>query len=150
MPFLSHEAISVTISPGTARFLAPTLYDSAKKHASGQYRLWHSPCFPELVKEFASCSAGFSESGGQLTREKEEGPMRCTKCEGLMVVDDLIDMRESYHPMWMRGWRCVACGNVVDPLILRNRMIQEAGTLSLLKVEAPSQPVYFRPAKVSA
>ncbi len=66
-----------------------------------------------------------------------------------MVVDDLIDMRESYHSMRMRGWRCVACGNVVDPLILRHRMIQEAGALRLLKVEAPL-PVYFRPAKGSA
>ena len=46
--------------------------------------------------------------------------MRCMKCKGLMVVDNLIDMRESYHPMWMRGWRCVACGNIVDPLILRH------------------------------
>jgi hypothetical protein len=66
-----------------------------------------------------------------------------------MVVDDLIDMRESYHPMWMRGWRCVACGNVVDPLILRHRMIQESGLLRLLKVEAPP-PACFRPAKASA
>lgn len=75
--------------------------------------------------------------------------MRCTKCKGLMVVDDLIDMRESYHPMWMRGWRCVACGNVVDPLILRHRMIQEAGALGLLKIE-PRPPMYFRRAKASA
>ncbi len=73
--------------------------------------------------------------------------MRCTKCNGLMVVDDLIDMRESYHPMWMRGWRCVACGNVIDPLILRHRTIQ-ASALHLLQVEAP--PAYFRPAKASA
>jgi hypothetical protein len=75
--------------------------------------------------------------------------MRCTKCNGFMVVDDLIDMRESYHPMWMRGWRCVACGNVVDPLIVRHRMIQEAGALRLLKVEAPPLP-YLRTTKVSA
>ena len=75
--------------------------------------------------------------------------MRCTKCNGFMVIDDLIDMRESYHPMWMRGWRCVACGNVVDPLIVRHRMIQEAGALRLLKVEAPPLP-YLRTTKVSA
>jgi len=42
-----------------------------------------------------------------------------------MVIDDLIDIGGSYHSMWMRGWRCVVCGNVVDPLILRHRMIQE-------------------------
>ena len=74
--------------------------------------------------------------------------MRCTKCNGFMVVDDLIDLRESYHPMWIRGWRCVTCGNVIDPLILRHRLIQESGAL-LLKVQAPPLP-YFRPTKASA
>ncbi len=53
--------------------------------------------------------------------------MHCTRCEGLMVVDDLIDMQESSIPMWMRGWRCVSCGNIVDPLIQRHRMIQQSG-----------------------
>ena len=59
--------------------------------------------------------------------------MQCTRCKGLMVADDLIDLQESYVPMWMRGWRCVACGNIVDPLINRHRMIQRSGALSLLK-----------------
>lgn len=52
--------------------------------------------------------------------------MQCTRCEGLMVTDHLLDMQESYGPMWMRGWRCVSCGNVVDPLIQRNRMRQNS------------------------
>jgi hypothetical protein len=39
-----------------------------------------------------------------------------------MVGDDLLDIRESYLPMWMRGLRCVSCGNIVDPVIDRNRM----------------------------
>lgn len=50
--------------------------------------------------------------------------MNCSRCHGLMVPDNLIDMRESFLPMWMRGLRCVACGNVVDPLIAHNRMRQ--------------------------
>ena len=57
--------------------------------------------------------------------------MRCTQCDGFMVSDNLIDLRESYQPMWMRGWRCIACGNIVDPLILRHRAIQEQGYFSL-------------------
>jgi hypothetical protein len=51
--------------------------------------------------------------------------MNCPRCHGLMVGDDLLDIRESYLPMWMRGLRCVACGNVVDPLIAHNRMRQQ-------------------------
>ena len=43
--------------------------------------------------------------------------MTCTRCEGLMVTDDLIDLQESYHPMRLSGHRCLSCGNVVDTLI---------------------------------
>jgi len=58
--------------------------------------------------------------------------MQCTKCDGLMVADNLIDIKESSIPMWMKGWRCVACGNIVDPLIQKHRMIQQAGASQLL------------------
>ena len=62
--------------------------------------------------------------------------MECNRCDGLMVSDNLIDMRESCIPMWMKGWRCVSCGNIVDPLIQRHRMIQQAGATRLLEQEA--------------
>lgn len=75
--------------------------------------------------------------------------MRCTKCEGLMVVDHLIDIRESSIPMWMRGWRCVACGNIVDPLILRHRMIQDAGATQRVTTRA-SAPIYRKTIKAVA
>ena len=75
--------------------------------------------------------------------------MHCTRCEGLMVPDDLIDIQESSLPMWMRGWRCVSCGNIVDPLIQRHRIIQASGALRLLKPES-SSGAYHRHAKVPA
>jgi len=62
--------------------------------------------------------------------------MQCARCDGLMVADNLIDMRESSIPMWMKGWRCVSCGNIVDSIIQRHRMIQQAGALRLLGTEA--------------
>lgn len=62
-----------------------------------------------------------------------EDAMKCTRCEGLMVADNLVDLQESCVPMWMRGMRCVSCGNIVDPLILRHRMLQKSGTMRLLK-----------------
>jgi hypothetical protein len=65
--------------------------------------------------------------------------MTCTRCKGLMVVDDLVDLQESCLPMWMRGLRCVSCGNIVDPLIMRNRMIQRSGALRMLKTGMPVQ-----------
>lgn len=74
--------------------------------------------------------------------------MKCTRCHGLMVADDLLDMQESYLPMWMRGLRCIACGNIVDPLINRHRMIQQSGATRLLKAEV-RMPVLPRPAKAA-
>lgn len=62
--------------------------------------------------------------------------MECTRCDGLMVSDDLIDMHESSIPMWLKAWRCVSCGNIVDPLIQQHRMIQQAGASRLLENEA--------------
>lgn len=72
--------------------------------------------------------------GGERELDKE-GLMQCTRCDGLMVADSLIDMQESSIPMWMKGWRCVSCGNIVDPLIQRHRMIQQAGASRLLGAE---------------
>ena len=62
--------------------------------------------------------------------------MQCTRCDGLMVADNLIDMMESSIPMWMKGWRCVSCGNIVDPIIQKHRMIQQSGASRLLGAEA--------------
>lgn len=74
--------------------------------------------------------------------------MECTRCKGLMVADDLIDLQESYVPMWMRGWRCIACGNIVDLLINRHRMVQRSGALGLLKHQI-HMPSLVRSVKVA-
>jgi hypothetical protein len=50
--------------------------------------------------------------------------MKCARCSGLMVADHLLDMQESYVPMWMQALRCLACGNIEDPLIHHHRMIR--------------------------
>lgn len=71
--------------------------------------------------------------------------MHCTRCEGLMVPDDLVDMQESSIPMWMKGWRCLSCGNIVDPLIERHRMIQRSDPMSLLNVEHHLQSFLVQP-----
>lgn len=52
--------------------------------------------------------------------------MTCTRCSGLMVVDHMLDMQESYLPMWMQAHRCLACGNIVDPAIHYQRTIRRA------------------------
>ena len=38
--------------------------------------------------------------------------MRCERCDGLMVTDHYIDMEGA--GLWLKAWRCMCCGNVVD------------------------------------
>jgi hypothetical protein len=32
-----------------------------------------------------------------------------------MVVDHFLDMTDDSGHLWLRAWRCVNCGNVVEP-----------------------------------
>lgn len=51
-----------------------------------------------------------------------ETHMVCGRCQGLMVEDHLLDIEEAFGCLWIRGWRCVCCGDVIDRLILQRRM----------------------------
>jgi hypothetical protein len=42
-----------------------------------------------------------------------------------MAKDHFIDLMESAESMWMAGWRCLNCGNVLDPVMERNRRRQK-------------------------
>jgi len=73
--------------------------------------------------------------------------MKCTRCCGLMVEDHLLDMQESYIPMWMRALRCLACGNIVDPVIHHHRNVQHTRRVSRV-ASRPAQPL-ARPAQAA-
>ena len=43
--------------------------------------------------------------------------MRCNRCGGLMIYERFLGQEvEDFS-----GWRCVACGEIVDEVILKNR-----------------------------
>ena len=50
--------------------------------------------------------------------------MTCTRCQGCMAKDHFMDLLESSEDMWLAGWRCLNCGNVLDPVMERNRLAQ--------------------------
>ena len=52
--------------------------------------------------------------------------MRCTHCHGMMVVDHFVDLEDTSGHLWLRAWRCVNCGNVVEPGMLRRREVHHA------------------------
>jgi hypothetical protein len=47
---------------------------------------------------------------------------KCLRCRGAMVYDKFYG---SYDEFW--GWRCVICGEVIDPVILENRQLMSSG-----------------------
>ena len=68
----------------------------------------------------------------------------CTRCGGLMVHDFCLDVLTSIGESKFDAKRCVQCGEVVDPVILRNRgsrqepMTSRSGSFSNDSVESLS------------
>ena len=50
--------------------------------------------------------------------------MDCTRCSGQMKSEFFMDRAERAIPWSYEGWRCVLCGEVVDPVILMNRSLR--------------------------
>ena len=46
-------------------------------------------------------------------------PGYCRRCNGLMVREDCFDLLDSQ--IELAALRCIQCGDLVDPVILRNR-----------------------------
>ena len=47
--------------------------------------------------------------------------MTCTRCQGLMLEEQMIDMEAAYGEMWSIGFRCVNCGHRHDAVIQQHR-----------------------------
>lgn len=46
--------------------------------------------------------------------------MYCYKCGGLMVFEKFFGISEDFY-----GWRCLFCGEIIDKVILENRLSQK-------------------------
>jgi RNase P subunit RPR2 len=58
--------------------------------------------------------------------------MMCSRCGGLMVKDYSfeLDLPEDDAPIL--SCRCVNCGHIIEPVMLRNRLASLAGQPSLV------------------
>ncbi len=54
--------------------------------------------------------------------------LACYRCGGLMVDAYCMDLRNSTGELECVAKRCVQCGEIVDPVILRNRGLQNKST----------------------
>ena len=64
--------------------------------------------------------------------------MTCTRCQGLMVEDQLLDLEGTYGHMWATGLRCMNCGHVEDAVIAQHRQLHQAKVL----VASSGEPNY--------
>jgi hypothetical protein len=48
--------------------------------------------------------------------------MKCIRCGGAMIYERFYGLTEEFG-----GFKCVICGEVIDPLILQNRQMMRAG-----------------------
>ena len=53
----------------------------------------------------------------------------CARCGGLMVSDFCMDLMNSPGELEVAAKRCVQCGEVVDPVIQRNRQLRQEPTI---------------------
>ncbi|HEV8540048.1 MAG TPA: hypothetical protein VGQ60_02685 [Nitrospiraceae bacterium] len=54
--------------------------------------------------------------------------MNCHRCNGLMVEERFADMEDLCGIPWMRGWRCMNCGDVLDRRIYQHRRGQNGAS----------------------
>jgi hypothetical protein len=47
---------------------------------------------------------------------------KCLRCWGAVIYDKFYGSQEQFM-----GWKCLICGEIVDPVILENRQLMRAG-----------------------
>ena len=47
---------------------------------------------------------------------------KCLRCRGAVIYDKFYGFEEQFM-----GWKCLICGEIVDPVILENRQLMRAG-----------------------
>jgi hypothetical protein len=65
--------------------------------------------------------------------------MTCHRCRGLLVEDQCYGLLD--HCLSLTVSRCISCGSIIDPVILRNRREQQA-RLATVQQGKPLVPVH--------
>ena len=51
--------------------------------------------------------------------------MRCAKCGGLINWEEFFSVMTESLPWSYKGYRCIDCGEIIDPTIFRNRRLSQ-------------------------
>ena len=60
--------------------------------------------------------------------------MNCTRCQGLMLNEHMIDMEGGYGEMWSVSTRCVNCGHRDDAVIHHHRQLYAKPVMETIPV----------------
>jgi hypothetical protein len=66
-----------------------------------------------------------------------EEVMHCSRCQGLMLKEHLLDLEGGFGEMWTQSWRCTNCGAIHDAVIEQNRLALKANG-SVLTSDPPT------------
>ena len=66
--------------------------------------------------------------------------MKCERCDGLVVAISFVGGGDTCGAWEYDGWKCLNCGHITDPLLIKNREL-------LAHNEATHQSVLRRIAK---
>jgi hypothetical protein len=47
--------------------------------------------------------------------------VECPRCTTSMIADNFTDLLDDTGMIGITAWRCLSCGEVIDPVILANR-----------------------------
>ncbi len=53
---------------------------------------------------------------------QQTGEGICMRCGGLMMTEYYLDLEDDTGQIGITGLRCTSCGDVIDSVILRNRL----------------------------
>lgn len=82
-----------------------------------------------MAAQMVETPAGRAQSAANVvTIGARMDSAQCTRCGGLMVADRYIDLLDDTGQLEFTADRCIQCGEVVDQIILRNRMASQART----------------------
>jgi len=77
-------------------------------------------------------SASPMEVTKRTISDESLGTGRCHRCGGLMVGEFCMDLLNSTGEIEFTAFRCVQCGEVIDPVVLMNRGLQRSSAARAL------------------
>jgi len=98
-----------------------------KKH----YPIAQAFCWMEVIMASSQAlKVGSTNQARDLNGCREHS---CSRCGGLIVSESLLDFFNEGGERRCWGLRCIACGDIVDPVIIHNRNCEELPNPTPLK-----------------